>query len=116
MGSGSNGYISYNRMGQNKPTRSGLDEFQRRPERRSNQDFDEIILATRAEAEEVIQRLFDLVSQYQQATVSDLLELVDITGNHTDHKWGWTDLAGAGVTKVRNGYLLDLPRPEPISS
>lgn len=113
--SGTNGYVSYNRMAQGAAkARSGLDEF-RRPERRTAHDFDEIILATRAEADEVIERLFDLVGQYEQATVADLLELVGVTSNHVDHKWGWTDVRGAGVTKIRNGYLLDLPRPEAIS-
>jgi hypothetical protein len=112
--SGTNGYVSYNRMGAKPPSREGLNEFARRPERRSSHDFDEIILATRAEAEEVIDRLFDLVNQYQQATVADLLELVGVSSNHVDHKWGWTDIRGAGVTKIRNGYLLDLPKPESI--
>jgi len=111
---GTNGYVSYNRMSSNKPTGSGLNEFSRRESRRSSHDFDEIILATRAEAEEVIDRMFDLVNQYQQATVADLLELVGVTSNHVDHKWGWTDIRGAGVTKIRDGYLLDLPRPEAI--
>lgn len=111
---GTNGYVSYNRMSANKPSRDGLNEFSRRPERRSSHDFDEIILATRAEAEEVIDRLFDLVNQYDQATVADLLDLVGVTSNHVDHKWGWTDIRGAGVTKIRNGYLLDLPKPDSI--
>lgn len=111
--SGTNGYVSYNKMG--GASRRGLEEFQRRPERRSSHDFDEIILATRAEAEEVIDRLFDLVNQYQQATVADLLELVGVSSNHVDHKWGWTDIRGAGVTKIRGGYLLDIPKPESLS-
>lgn len=112
--SGTNGYVSYNRMGANKPSREGLNEFARRPERRSSHDFDEIILATRVEAEEVIDRMFDLVNQYQQATVADMMELVGVTSNHVDHKWGWTDIRGAGVTKIRNGYLLDFPKPEAL--
>lgn len=112
---GQNGYISYNKMsGSRETVRSGLNEFQRRPERSSSRDFDEIILATRAEADEVVERLFDLVDQYQQATVADLLELVGVTSNHVDHKWGWTNMQGSGVSKVRGGYLLDLPKPEPI--
>ena len=77
-------------------------------------DFNEIILGTRVEAEEVIDRLFDLLSKYDNASVADLYELVGITANFTDEKWGWTDLRGASVAKVRNGYLLDLPRPEPL--
>lgn len=81
---------------------------------RASHDFDEIILATRVEADEVIDRLFDLVSKYEMATVADLYNLVGITGSYTDDKWGWVDLRGSGVTRVRNGYLLDLPRPEPL--
>ena len=68
----------------------------------------------RAEAEEVIDRLFELVSIYESATVADLYELVGLSSTHTDHKWGWTDLMGAGVSRIRGGYLLDLPDPEPL--
>lgn len=112
---GTNGYVSYNRMSQpsTRPSRNGLEEF--RGSRRSSHDFDDIILATRVEAEEVIDRLFDLVSQYEQVTVADLLELVGQTGSYTDQKWGWTDIRGAGVTKIRGGYLLDIPKPEALT-
>lgn len=112
-GSSPNGYVSYNRMSSgNRESR----EDPRNPSRRarSSHDFDEIILATRVEAEEVIDRLFDLVSRYEQASVSDLYDLVGVTATYQDNKWGWNDIRGAGVTRVRNGYLLDLPRPEPI--
>ena len=78
-------------------------------------DFDEIILTSRAEAEEVIDRLFDMVSQWSRASVSDLYALVGFKSEHTDEKWGWTNLRGAGVSRVRGGYLLDLPEPEPLS-
>lgn len=113
-GSSSNGYISYNRFSPTSP--NGIREEPRNVSRRAraSHDFDEIILATRAEAEEVIDRLFDLVSRYESATVADLYELVGVTGNYTDDKWGWTDVRGAGVTRVRNGYLLDLPKPDPL--
>lgn len=112
--SGASGYTSYNRLpsAQSGPRR----DDPRGPSRqaRARHDFDEIILATRVEAEEVIDRLFDLVDRYQSATVADLYELVGVSGNYTDDKWGWADIRGAGVTRVRNGYLLDLPRPEPL--
>lgn len=109
---GSGGYVSYNRYAPS----SLRPEPRVGPSRRARatHDFDEIILATRVEAEEVIDRLFDLVSRYESATVADLYELVGVSGSYTDDKWGWTDIRGAGVTRVRNGYLLDLPRPEPL--
>lgn len=111
---GNSGYVSYNRY--SKPPFKSEREEQRSISRRgrSSHDFDEIILATRVEAEEVIERLFDLVSKYETATVEDLYELVGVTGSYTDASWGWTDLRGAGVSQIRGGYLLDLPKPEPL--
>jgi hypothetical protein len=113
-GGGSGTYTAYNRFAPQSrgPQREEPRNMSRRG--RSTHDFDEIILATRVEAEEVVDRLFDLVGRYESASVSDLYSLVGISGNFTDEKWGWTDLRGAGVERVRNGYLLDLPRPEPL--
>lgn len=109
------GHVAYNRMYTPQSPSKHEDRDDRRSRRKpSPLDFDEIILDTRVEAEEVIDRLFDLVAQYDVARVSDLYELLGISGPYTTQKWGWRDIRGAGVTKVRNGYLLDLPVPEPI--
>lgn len=78
---------------------------------RATHDFDEIILPTRHDAEEVIDRLFELVSRYDAATVSDLYDLLGISGQYTDEKYGWTDMRGSSVTRIKGGYLLNLPRP-----
>ena len=112
---GPTGYVSYNRY--SGPMGTGLNAAQRVISRqsRARHDFDEIVLDSRVEAEEVIDRLFDLVSRYESATVADLYELVGLASTHTDHKWGWTDLQGSGVSRVRDGYLLDLPDPEPLN-
>lgn len=114
--SGASGYVSYNRYSSQPPgaRREDPRATQLSPRARATHDFDEIILATRAEAEEVIDRLFGLVSKYEAATVGDLYDLLGISSKFTDDRWGWTDIRGAGVTRVRNGYLLDLPRPEPL--
>lgn len=109
--SGPTGHVSYNRMGTRYST--GPERTISRQARASH-NFDEIVLDQRTEAQEVIDRLFDLVSQYDQASVADLYELVGLSSVHTDHKWGWTDLYGAGVSRIRGGYLLDLPDPQPI--
>lgn len=81
---------------------------------RRTHDFGEIILASRAEANEVLDKMAALIEEYGQASVLDLYELVNIDGNHTDDKWGWTQLRTAGVVHVRDGYLLDLPRTEAL--
>lgn len=108
---GPTGYVSYNRMGINQ--QSALPRMLSQ-KARARHNFDEIVLTSRSEAEEVIDRLYDLVSKYDSATVSDLYELVGFASAHTDNKWGWTDLRGAGVSRVREGYLLDLPEPQPM--
>jgi hypothetical protein len=109
---GPTGYVSYNRM--TMANRSTGPERAISRQARARHNFDEIILDQRSEAEEVIDRLFDLVSRYESATVADLYELVGLASSHTDNKWGWTDLSGAGVSRIRGGYLLDLPEPEPL--
>lgn len=112
----SNGYVSYNRYGSSGgrvPWNQDREEPRNLSRRsRAAHDFNEIIVETRGEAEEVLDKLFELISRYDQATVSDLYDLTGVKGNYTDEKWGWTDFRGAGVTRVRNGYLLDLPKPE----
>jgi hypothetical protein len=109
---GPTGIVSYNRYSMGSRQTSPQRAMSRMG--RSRHDFDEIVLTERTEAEEVIDRLFEVVSRYGSATVSDLYELVGISGTHTDNKWGWTDLRGAGVSRVRGGYLLDLPEPQPL--
>lgn len=106
------GHTAYNRYSTSSSRRDEPRQISRRS--RSTHDFDEIIIPTRVEAEEVIDRMFEIISRYEQVTVAELYELVGVTGNYTDDKWGWTDLRGANVSRIRNGYLLDLPRPEPL--
>ena len=84
------------------------------PKARGSHVFDEVLLESRGEAEEVLERLTDLIKDYDHATVSDMYDLVGITGSFTDDRWGWTNLRGAGVRRVRDGYILDLPKTSPI--
>ena len=81
---------------------------------RTKHDFDEIVLETRGEAEEVLSHLVDLTMDYGMASVADLYDLVGITSNFTDNNYGWTDLRNSSVNRVRDGYLLNLPRTQPL--
>lgn len=77
-------------------------------------DYDDIILDTRKEAEEVLDRMDDLIDNYGMVSVADLYDLVGISGNYTDNKYGWTNLRNADVQRVRDGYLLKLPKALPF--
>lgn len=79
---------------------------------RQNHSFGEIVLQSRGDAEIVIESLRELIEQYGNAKVTNLYSLVGISSDFTDQKYGWTNLARAGVIQIREGYLLDLPRPE----
>lgn len=83
-------------------------------EHRANHDFDEVILDSRDEAITVVEELIARVDRYGSASVSDLYDLVGVTGSFADQRWGWTDLRTADVRQSRGGFLLDLPRPEQL--
>lgn len=77
---------------------------------RARHDFESIVLDTRGEAEDVLEHLVEIIDAYGEATVADLYDLVGVTSSFTDNKYGWTDLRSASASRVRDGYLLDLPR------
>lgn len=117
VGTGSGTHVSYNRMSSSSPGRAFEPDGPRRTmsrQARATHNFDEIILESRGEAEEILERLTDLVSQYDVATVTDLYDMIGVTGSFTDEKWGWYDLRSASVSRVRGGYLLDLPKTSPV--
>ena len=76
--------------------------------------YDDIILASRGDAEEVLSQMNDLIDTYSIVSVADLYDLVVITVNYTDNKYGWTNLRNAEVVRTRDGYALKLPRACPI--
>lgn len=115
---GSPNYVNYGgQYSQNTPRdrQHDLNEFRSVSHKtRASHHFDEIILATRAEANEVLDTLFNLIAKYEVASVTDLYTMLNITPEYTDNKWGWIDIDGADVSQVRGGYLLNLPKPQPI--
>jgi hypothetical protein len=112
-----NGGTRYDRMGSGSRERRedprDRDRREMSDRGRARHDFDEVILSTRAEADEVLGQLYDLLEKYDAVSVHDLYHLVGISSTPMDHKWGWTELFNSGITRTRGGgYLLDLPSPE----
>ena len=100
--------VSYNRY-------YDQDDRYRRTERNTRYSYDDITLETRGEAEEVLDQLDALIDTYGVASVADLYDLVGITGEYTDNKYGWTNVRNAKVIRDRHGeYLLRLPKVIPI--
>lgn len=82
---------------------------------RTGYSYDDVILETRGEAEEVLTRMDEIIDTYGVVSVMDLYDLVGISGNYTDNKYGWTNIRNAKPIRVRDGYMLDLPKALPIN-
>lgn len=78
--------------------------------------YESIYLERRGDAEEVVDHLDLLAQEYDCVSVADLYELAGISTTYTDNKWGWykSDIARAQIRRVRGGYTVDLPEPEPL--
>lgn len=83
---------------------------------RATHNFQDLVIPTRPEAEEVLDNMYEWLSRFGKVTVADLYELTGVRSEHTDVKWGWTSLRGAKVVPLRRQgvFLLDLPDPEPL--
>jgi len=81
--------------------------------RRSN-SIEDIVCEEKRDADEVIDQLLDLIDRYGQASVADLYDLVGIPSSSTDWNWGWFNLSTATTRRVSGGYLIDLPKPQPL--
>ena len=82
---------------------------------RRGYDYEDITLATRGDAEEVLARMDELIETYGLVSVGDLYDLVGKTCNYTDYKYGWTNIRDASVVRERDGYGLRLPKAGPLN-
>ena len=81
---------------------------------RTGYSYDDVVLETRSEAEDVLARMDELIDTYGVVSVADMYDLVGISCNYTDNKYGWTNLRNAEPVRVRDGYMLKLPKALPI--
>ena len=73
-----------------------------------------VTFPTRSEAEDVLTRLFDMVSDYGRVTVKDLFLLSDMPTDFAQSNYGWRSLTGSSVVQTRDGFILKLPKVEEL--
>ena len=96
--------------------RRNKDRFRNETRPVTKYSYDDIILESKGEAEAVLDRMGEIIDIYGMVRVADLYDLVGVTGDYTDNKYGWTNISGAKPVRVRDGrYMLDLPRALPIN-
>lgn len=74
----------------------------------------DFILASREEAELVLEQMNNIIDQYQIVSVADLNALIGVQSSHVDNKWGWQYLLDVPIRQSREGFIIDLPQAEPI--
>ena len=77
-------------------------------------DYDDIVFNNRGEAEAALQQMKDIVARYGIVTVNDLYEMTPLSAPYTSQKYGWMDVSNVDIVRVRDGYILKLPRAVPI--
>lgn len=76
----------------------------------SRLNYEDIIFNTKGEAEAALRQMCDILDQYQVVTVADLYDMCDLTAPFTANNYGWTNLSRAYTDRVRDGYVIRLPR------
>lgn len=83
--------------------------------KKSGYDFDPIIFDNRGDAEYTLDKMHDIInSEYQVVSVMDMYCAAGLDCPYTYDSYGWTSLAGADITKVRDGWMIKLPRALPL--
>lgn len=78
---------------------------------RAARDASDIVFDDRADAEMVLSEMLEIIDEYGFCKVSDFYDLAGVEQNYTDHGLCWDKLGSAGVERVRDGYVVRLPRP-----
>ena len=99
-------YVSYSSSQKQKPEPVNVS--------RSQYEIGDIIFENRADAEEVLSKLDELINVYGQASVADLCEMVNAPYEYVANKYGWKNIHDAVPIRVANGYSLRMPRSMPL--
>ena len=106
--------ISYSKYYNDKSSYSRSSSTAPVTNRRDTYEYNNIVLETRGDAEAVLMGMDDIISKYEIVSVADLYDLVGIAGSYTDYKYGWTDIRSARIERVRDGYVIRMPKALPL--
>lgn len=70
----------------------------------------DVMFNERADAEEVLLRMAELVEKYGMVSVADFYELVGQRFAFTDQKYGWRDLRTAEIVRGISGFYIRFPK------
>lgn len=77
-------------------------------------DFDNPVLSMKADAEDFLMNLEGYFDQYRVITVSDIRQLLGQVPTSSDFNYGWRSMNDICIVHVAEGWMIRMPRPEPI--
>ena len=77
-------------------------------------DYEDIVYTNRGEVEAVRNQMDDLIDRYGVVTVADMYDMSGETAPYTSNRYGWSTIRTAEIIRVRDGYILKLPKAMPI--
>ena len=114
--SSSGAKISYRNYYDQKSNQNSGYRGSENTQNRNGFDYEDIVFSNRGDAEMVKQQMRDVINRYGVVTIADMYDMADpnLTPPYTSHKYGWMDVSSAEAVRVRDGYILKLPRAVPI--
>lgn len=77
--------------------------------------FNDIVVDSRGEAEDILSRMSEYLDTYPVISVADMYDLANITNfPHTYNNYGWRSVAEAKVVRVSDGHLIKMPPVESL--
>ena len=77
-------------------------------------EYDEITFEFYEDAQNTLDGMYEWRSRCEKVSVFDLYDLAGYPTKATDRNYGWTDLRGAKIISVKEGWVIDLPRAIPL--
>lgn len=77
--------------------------------------FENLTFEDKADAENVLHSLIDIVERDEFVTVARFYELSGQKGKYTDARYGWTNLNGVDIVEDDGGWYIKFPRIQPIT-
>lgn len=77
--------------------------------------LDALEFESRSEVEKVLEKAKEILFDYGEVSVADVLDICDLPHTYTDNQYGWDDLSRTEVRRMGCGkYTLVMPNPHKI--
>lgn len=73
-------------------------------------DYDDLVFENRGQAEAVREAMLDTIEDYGLVTVADMYDMADLAAPYTSARYGWTSIRNSEVKRVKDGYIINLPK------